>query len=366
MGLYPPDDPYLINIALPLVVILLVVGGLAGAMIIGEIFSQRRPASTNSILNHTIWLVRMGGLIAGLALTAGILWLVSPADPWLRNRAVPLSVRWYGIFIVGGAMLGAWLCSRRAAKHGYHPDHSWNQLMLGMLLGVVGARIYYVIFEWSRFNGDVWMMINITTGGLAIHGAFLGALLAVLIYTWRNAIPFWEWLDIHVPGFLLGQGIGRWGNFFNQEAYGVPSSIGFGVRIDPAQRLPPYNDLQRYPPDTLFHATFLYESTWNIVGVGLMLLADHFFGTRAPAIKRWLRDGDLFFFYCIYYSLGRFWIEGLRTDSLYMGTLRTAQAVSLLFILVGLIALVINHRRKLSPAEQERYDALRHASAETR
>lgn len=286
--------------------------------------------------------------------------LYPPDDPFLFNITlfgIPIAVRWYGVIIMSGALLAAYFSTRRAANRGYDPDHVWNQLMLGLLLGIAGARIYYVTFEWERFAANPWSVLNLTTGGLAIHGALIGAVLSVVIYTRWNRLPLWDWLDVCVPGFMLGQAIGRWGNFFNQEAYGRPTSLPIGVRIDPERRVPPFTDMQQYPIDTLFHATFLYESLWNLAGVGLLLFADRRFGHGAPAGKRWLRPGDLFFLYGIIYSAGRFWIEGLRTDSLCLngvggdcsGSLRVAQLISLVILGVCAVALFINHRRPLPP-----------------
>lgn len=282
--------------------------------------------------------------------------LYPPDDPFLFQLTLfglPIVVRWYGVIIMSGALFAAWLASRRAVERGFDPDHIWNQLMLGLLLGIAGARIYYVAFEWDRFGGDVLSILNLTTGGLAVHGSIIGALLSVLIYTRFAKLPFWEWLDICVPGFLIAQGIGRWGNFFNQEAYGRPTSLGFGVRIDADHRLPSYQDMSVYPAETLFHATFLYESLWNITGGALMIWADRRFGRGAPPERRWLRPGDLFFIYGIIYSAGRFWIEGLRTDSLCLngiggdcaGSLRVAQLVSLALILICGVAFAFNHRQ---------------------
>jgi phosphatidylglycerol:prolipoprotein diacylglycerol transferase len=290
--------------------------------------------------------------------------LYPPDDPFLFNLTIfgiPIAVRWYGAIIMTGAVIAAYLSANRAMKRGYDPDHVWNQLMLGLVMGIAGARIYYVIFEWERFAGDFWGMLNLTTGGLAIHGAIIGALLSVVIYTRWQKLPFWTWLDICVPGFLLGQGIGRWGNFFNQEAYGQPTSLPFGLRIDPEKRVPPFTDMQRYPLDTLFHPTFLYESLWNLAGVGVLLYADRRFGHGAPPERRRLRTGDMLFIYAVIYSLGRFWIEGLRTDSLCLngvggdcaGSFRTAQVVSLVFIVLGMVGLLINHRRPLAPPKTD-------------
>ncbi len=285
--------------------------------------------------------------------------LYPPDDPFLINTVIfgiPLVIRWYGLLIMSGAVLGAFLNEARARKQGFDPEQIWNQLMLGLILGIAGARIYYVAFERARFGNNFFEMLNLTTGGLAIHGAIIGALLAAVIYTRRHKLPFWHWVDLCVPGLLLAQALGRWGNFFNQEAYGCPTSTGFGLLIDPIHRISPYDDLQKYPPTTLFHPTFLYESLWNLLGVGLILLLERHFGSDAPSQRRWLRKGDLFFFYGAYYSFARFWIEGLRTDSLCLngfggdcvGSLRVAQVVSLLIFCAAAIALIVNHQRTVA------------------
>lgn len=282
--------------------------------------------------------------------------LYPPDDPFLISFTlfgIPIVVRWYGAIIMSGALIAAMLASRRAVARGYHPDHVWNQLMLGLILGIAGARIYYVIFEWERFAPDPWSALNLTTGGIAIHGAIIGALLSTVIYTRYAKLPYWDWLDVCVPGFLLAQSIGRWGNFFNQEAYGRPTDLPFGLRIDPQYRLPPYNDLSTYPITTLFHPTFLYESVWNLVGVGVLLWLDRRFGRLAPPAQRRLNPGDLLFLYGIIYSSGRFWIEGLRTDSLCAngiggeceGSIRVAQLVSVTTIVLCAFLLYLNHRR---------------------
>lgn len=285
--------------------------------------------------------------------------LYPPFGPYLFEAnlfGIPLAVRWYGVLIMAGALLGAWLAARRALARGIDPEHVWNQLLLGLLMGIAGARIYYVVFEWQRFAADPVSILNLTTGGLAIHGALIGALLSALIYSRYAGLRLLAWLDICVPGFLLAQAIGRWGNFMNQEAYGAPTELGFGVRIDAVHRIPPYDNLQIYPPDTLFHATFLYESLWSLAGVGLLLWLDHRFGTNRPAARQRLKHGDLFFIYAIYYSLGRLWIEGLRTDSLCINDasgaclLRVAQLVSMALIGIGALALALRHRRGGPPA----------------
>ncbi|MBC8077239.1 MAG: prolipoprotein diacylglyceryl transferase [Chloroflexales bacterium] len=285
-----------------------------------------------------------------------------PTDPYLFYQlfGIPfLTVHWYGVIIMSGAALAAWMVARRAKSLGYDPEHVWNTLMVALVVSIICARAYYVAFEWPRFAGRPFLeIIDPRTGGIAIHGAIFGAIIAAIGYARFNKLPILRWLDICVPGLLLGQAVGRWGNFFNQEAYGRPTTLGFGVDIDDNYRLPPYNDLQTYPPGTLFHPTFLYESLWNFAGVALLLWLDRHFGTGAPASRRWLRPGDLLAIYAIYYSVGRFWVEGLRTDSLCTngvggdcsGALRTAQLVSLVLIGVGAAAIAYNHARRPPPA----------------
>ncbi len=282
-----------------------------------------------------------------------------PVDPYFINTTIfgiPLVVRWYGVIIVGGAMLAGRIAAGRAERRGYDPEHIWNMLLITLACGIAAARAYYVIFEWERFAGRPWLeIINPANGGIAIHGALIGSITSGVIYTLWHKLPTLEFVDITMPTVLLGQAIGRWGNFMNQEAYGRPTTLPFGVTIDQDRRLPPYNDMATYPPNTLFHATFLYESLWNLAGFGLLLWLE-------KRLRNWRRPGDLGLFYAIYYGIGRLWIEGLRTDSLCTDgvggscgdALRAAQVVSILLIVGGLLGLFINHRRALTPAELAR------------
>jgi phosphatidylglycerol---prolipoprotein diacylglyceryl transferase len=260
------------------------------------------------------------------------------------------------VLIVSGAILAAYLAARRARAHEIAEEHVWNQLLLGMVLGIIGARLYYVAFEWGRYAGKpVLEIINPQGGGLAIHGAIIGALIAVLVYTRRHRLPLLPWLDICVPTLLVGQAIGRWGNFFNQEAYGRPTTLPWGLDIASEHRIPPYDDLRQYPPSTRFHPTFLYESLWNASALLLILWIERRFRT-------FLKPGDSALLYGVFYSVGRFFTEGLRTDSLCVGAhtidgscsggLRIAQLVSLGAVVICGAILVWRHRPRPDRADQ--------------
>jgi phosphatidylglycerol:prolipoprotein diacylglycerol transferase len=282
-----------------------------------------------------------------------------PFGPTLIDHLFGLSfltVRWYGVLIVSGAILAGYLAARRARAHAIDPEHVWNQLLLGMVLGIIGARIYYIAFEWQRYAGQPLIdIINPQGGGLAIHGAIIGALVAVLIYTRRHQLPLLAWLDICVPTLLVGQAIGRWGNFFNQEAYGRPTTLPWGLDIPPDRRIPPYDNLAQYPPSTRFHPTFLYESLWDAGALALILWIERRFGSR-------LRPGDSALLYGVLYSAGRFFTEGLRTDSLCVGAytldgsciggLRIAQLVSLAALVICGLILAWRHRHGAGHPDQ--------------
>jgi phosphatidylglycerol:prolipoprotein diacylglycerol transferase len=259
-----------------------------------------------------------------------------------------LTVRWYGVLIVSGAILAGYLSTRRARAHGIDEDHVWNQLLLGMLIGIICARIYYVAFEWQRYAGRPLLeIINPQGGGIAINGAIIGALLSVLLYTHRQRLALLTWLDICAPTVLVGQAIGRWGNFFNQEAYGRPTTLPWGLDIAPEHRIAPYDNLQQYPASTRFHPTFLYESLWDVGALLVILSIERRF-------RDWLKPGDSVLLYGVLYSAGRFLTEGLRTDSLCVGTytldgsctggLRIAQLVSLAVLMICGLILIWRHR----------------------
>ncbi|MDW0118402.1 prolipoprotein diacylglyceryl transferase [Sporosarcina thermotolerans] len=233
----------------------------------------------------------------------------------------PISVRWYGILITTGIILAFLVVQKEMVKRGMHPDFLTDLLIWAVPISIISARIYYVIFSWDSYRDNPADIFKIWEGGIAIHGALIGAFLTTYFFTKKRGISFWKVVDIAVPGILIGQIIGRWGNFINQEAHGGPVSEQFLENT----WIPNWIMNQMTIEGVTYHPTFLYESLWNVVGLIIVLIL------RRVRLKR----GEIFFFYLIWYSIGRYFIEGMRTDSLYGGDLRAAQIVSILAILFG-------------------------------
>ncbi|MGB1416008.1 MAG: prolipoprotein diacylglyceryl transferase [Synechococcus sp.] len=256
----------------------------------------------------------------------------------------PFVLRWYGLLIACAVLIGlnlsSWLAQQRKLENGLISD----LLPLLVLFSVIGARIYYVSFEWHNYSGHWFKALAVWEGGIAIHGALLaGTLTLILFCRWRRQ-SFWTVLDVLVPSIALGQAIGRWGNFFNSEAFGVPTDLPWKLFIPFASRP------AVYATSDYFHPTFLYESLWNLaLFIALILLFR--FGMRRPNA---LPAGTLSCLYLIGYSLGRVWIEGLRIDPLCIGALppacegglRIAQLMSGLLALLGSVGLWWLYGRK--------------------
>ncbi len=241
----------------------------------------------------------------------------------------PLPIRWYGILIASALIIGVTLSQNLAKKRNINPELI-GDLSIWLVLGAIpAARLYYVVFQWSEYAQNLGKIFAIWEGGIAIHGAILGGVIAAIIFAKVRHSSFWQLADVVAPSLILGQAIGRWGNFFNSEAFGSPTDLPWKLYI-PRDRRP--LDLINYE---YFHPTFLYESLWNL-GVFALLI---FLFARGLQGKLKLKPGTLFLVYFATYSLGRFWIEGLRTDSLMLGWLRMAQVVSLMGIVFGLAGL---------------------------
>ena len=255
----------------------------------------------------------------------------------LRNPVAftigPLAVRWYGILIMLGVLGGAYLAARLARRKGENPDHLWNMVPLVVFVAIAGARIYWVLLDWPTCcAADPWQALNIRGGGISIHGAIAFGLLAIWGFTRHNRLRFFRWVDIIVPGMALGQAIGRWGNFTNQEAFGGPTSLPWGISISPERRPPGYEQF------ATFHPTFLYESLYNVLAcVALYQLA-----VRIDRDRR-LRDGDTLWLYLIGYAIARFAIESLRTDSLLIGPFKAAHVISAALLIIGIVGFGWRH-----------------------
>lgn len=214
----------------------------------------------------------------------------------------PLSIRWYGLFMATAFVVGLWLAMREARRLGVNPEIFIDLLFWVLPAAIVGARLYFVLFNWENYSTNPLEALAIWKGGLAIHGGLIGSFIAGYFYVKKHHYSFLVLADIAAPSIILGQAIGRWGNFMNQEAYGGPVSLSFLQSV----HLPQWLIGQMNILGTYYHPTFLYESIWNITGLILLLSLRYLHPSR----------GVIFFSYLAWYSIGRFFIEGLRTDSL--------------------------------------------------
>ncbi|MDR0468825.1 MAG: prolipoprotein diacylglyceryl transferase [Peptococcaceae bacterium] len=236
----------------------------------------------------------------------------------------PITIKWYGVMVVIGMILGVILACAEAKRQEQNADHYFNMCLMVLVVGVLGARAYYVLFNWGYYGANLMKILAFREGGLAIHGGLIAGGLTFVLSGAHYRIGGLTALDIAAPSAALGQAIGRWGNFFNQEAYGYAVSrdvIPWAMFIDGAYR----------------HPTFLYESIWDLL-VFLFLLWHR--------RRRNLVNGDVFFMYTILYSAGRVVIESFRTDSLMLGSWRMAQVISVVAMVLAILAMWISHRGK--------------------
>ena len=263
----------------------------------------------------------------------------------------PLPIRFYGIIIVVGILVGGFVATREARQRGENPDRIWDALIWIAIAGIIGARLYHVfstpagctettpICGWPWYRNHPLDALMIWNGGLGIFGALLAGGLVVLIYARRHKLPLARYLDIAAPALLIGQAIGRWGNFVNQELYGPPTNLPWGIPIDAVHRYGAFTDLVRYPLETTrFHPDFLYESVLNVIGFIVLIVV-------ARRLRLRWRDGDIFLLYLIWYPANRILVESLRPDAWTVnGGLATAQLVSLVLMAVAVVGLLWRHR----------------------
>lgn len=250
-----------------------------------------------------------------------------------------LEIYWYGVIIAVGFGLGLWVYLSHNRSCGIHPDEGLDIILWSMLGAIVGARAYYVAFQWDHYKDNLKEIFNLRGGGLAIYGGIIGALIVAFIVCRSKKLPMLPVADAAFPGVMLGQAIGRWGNFFNMEAFGTNTTLPWGMTSDTIS-----NYLSRHQaallaqgvvvdPAMPVHPTFLYESLWNLIGVAILLL--WLFPRRSY-------DGQITLGYTAWYGLGRFFVEGLRTDSLMWGSVRVSQALGgVLFIVAAGLMLAI-------------------------
>jgi phosphatidylglycerol:prolipoprotein diacylglycerol transferase len=261
-----------------------------------------------------------------------------------------LKVHYYGIIIMTGALLAAFLTARQAKKKGMDPELVWDMLPWLLIAGIIGARLWHIFTPpaSSLIDGRnpyfiyPLDMLKIWNGGLGIPGAVMGGALALFIYCRVKKISFGAWVDAIAPGLALAQAVGRWGNFVNQEVYGMPSSLPFpfSIAIDPAHRLAGYQEIERY------HPTFLYESIWNLLNMGLLLFL-------SQKYKEKMKQGDIFLVYMMVYAVGRFALEYVRIDySPVIGTsININQTLMAVVFIVSLVALVLHRVIKKKSSE---------------
>lgn len=244
-------------------------------------------------------------------------------DP-IAIKLGPIEVAWYGIIIVVGMMLAIFLTIKEAEKRGVSEDFIIDTAFWVIPIGIIGARLYYVLFELGAYLNNPIRIFYIWEGGLAIYGGIIAGFLTFYYRSKKENIPLFLLTDITIPYLLLAQGIGRWGNFVNQEAHGGEVSRQFLENL----MLPEFIIEGMNIGGTYYHPTFLYESVWSLIGVAIILVIRN--------REKFLLRGETTAAYFIWYGIGRLFIEGMRTDSLYMGPFRVSQIVSVFLILIGI------------------------------
>ncbi|MGA1410425.1 MAG: prolipoprotein diacylglyceryl transferase [Prochlorotrichaceae cyanobacterium] len=267
-----------------------------------------------------------------------------PVDPVIFEIG-PLSLRWYGLLMVTAIFVGATIASQELERRGQDGDDLWDMLVWVLIPALIGARLYYVFIQSPRndlgigyYLSNPLSIFQIWSGGIHIFGAFIFGSVAIWLYTKIRKLPLWTFLDGIALGLPIAQAIGRWGNFINQELYGPPTSLPWGLRIDSLHRIAPYNNLSLYPESVRFHPLFLYESLWNFLGFFVIFWISRRFFQQ-------LKPGDLTLLYLIWYPLGRFFLEFLRTDSwFFAGTpFNVVHILSAFSIILAIVSLRIRH-----------------------
>jgi len=218
-------------------------------------------------------------------------------------------VHWYGVIIAAAVLLAGWIGSMEARRLGENPDTGWSMLLPVLVLAVIGARLYHVIHQWGYYSQNLLQIPQIWTGGLGIPGAVIGGVLAIWLYTRWTKLNTLRWFDIFASVILLGQAIGRFGNYVNQELYGPPTNLPWGIPIDAAHRIGEWTNLAAFPvATTRFHPLFAYEAVLNLIGFVFILWI-------ARRLANRMYDGDILLVYLMWYAAVRTWLETFRVEN---------------------------------------------------
>ena len=249
-----------------------------------------------------------------------------------------LFIHFYGVIIMFGAILAAWLATVEAKRRGHNPDVVWDVMPWLLIAGIIGARIWHILtppasmvemgITTQYYLTHPLDAINIRAGGLGIPGAVMGGALALWLYTRKKKLSFASWVDIIAPGLALAQAVGRWGNFINQELYGAPTNLPWAIFIEPSRRLAEYMDVAYY------HPMFLYESLWNLMNMAVLLILGR-------KLKEKLFRGDIFLIYLFIYPIGRFLLEFIRLDPSNVGGINANQTIMAIIAIASLIILIL-------------------------
>ncbi len=239
-----------------------------------------------------------------------------------------ITIYWYSVMILLAVLVALYIIMKEAKREGLK-NYFDNLSFSAILIGIIGARLYYVIFRLDIYKDDLLSIFKIWEGGLAIYGGIIAGFLVVIYYAKKYKQSIFKTTDIIVPGLIIAQAIGRWGNFFNGEAHGTEVTLSFLEKL----HLPNFIIEGMHIDGAYYHPTFLYESIWCVLGFILLLIL-------RKVTKR--KEGILTYTYFIWYGIGRLFIEGLRTDSLYIGNTRVSQLVSIILIVIGVIGIIIN------------------------
>lgn len=280
---------------------------------------------------------------------------------------VRLTLHWYGVFVMAGVIVAAWIAEKEYSHRGENSEHIWNALLWALPVGVVGARLWYVMNVTlggeSYYMDNPIQILNIPQGGLHFFGGLLFGALAMIFYVRRNNLDLWLLLDVAAPVTMIGQAIARPANFINQELYGQPTTLPWGIPIEAGHRIPPYDDMSLYPESTRFHPAFAYEMIWNLITAGTLLWLARRFPEK-------FKPGAMFAWWLVLAGVGRFIVEAFRPDQPRIpGTdLSYSRLVAAIMAVAGVIMLLVRYgyiRLKIAENWAESYHVTRRMEAET-